>query len=71
MFLKEQTNFITEWLNKISEALDKQCSLDEAKDNISFLDRYPMDVGLEKLGPQLQHMNIERLYNVLSRNRSN
>lgn len=69
-YIKEQTDFIKEWLNKINESLQKNWSLEEAKENISFLARYPMDVGLANLGPRLQLMNIERLYTLLSKNRN-
>ena len=40
------------------------CSEDEAKERISFLDRYPMDIGLEDWGPDVQKMNIDRLYDL-------
>ena len=45
-------------------------SLEEAKERISFLDRYPMDWGLDKLGERLQHMNIERLYRFFAEEQS-
>ena len=61
-YVPQQASFIREWLDAIENALAKQWSLEEAKEKISFVDRYPMDLGLEELGPRLQQMNVDRLY---------
>ena len=37
-------------------------TLEEAQQRISFLDRYPMGAGMEAFGPELQKMNVARLY---------
>ena len=34
-------------------------------EKISFLDRYPMDIGLDAIGPEVQRMNVDRLYDLL------
>ena len=61
-YVEEQISFIREWLNQVREAVKKKWSLEEAKERISFLDRYPVDAGLEGKGEWVQHINIERLY---------
>jgi hypothetical protein len=61
-YLDEQASFIREWIASIKEAIKKGWSLEEAQKRISFLDRYPMGQGLEAFGPELQKMNVARLY---------
>ncbi len=36
---------------------------------LSFLDRYPMGQGLEAFGPELQKMNVARLYALIAEGR--
>ena len=64
-YLKEQASFIREWVEAVSDAIKQGLSKEEAKAKISFLDRYPMDIGLAWRGPQVQGMNVERLYDLL------
>ena len=64
-YIDEQASFIREWIEAVEEAIRKGWSLEEAQERISFLDRYPMDRGLEKAGERLKRMNVERLYKVL------
>ena len=64
-YLKEQASFIRDWLEAVSEAIKQGFSKEEAKARISFLDRYPMDIGLDWKGSQVQEMNVERLYDLL------
>lgn len=64
-YLGEQASFIQEWVDEVRKAIEKGLSREEAMDTISFLDRYPMDLGLERLGPVLQRMNVGRLYDLL------
>ncbi len=66
-YLKEQASFIREWVEAASDAIKQGLSKEEAKAKISFLDRYPMDIGLAWKGPQVQEMNVERLYDLLKR----
>jgi len=61
-YLDEQASFIKEWIASIQEAIKKGWSLEEAQKRISFLDRFPMGTGLEAFGPELQKMNVARLY---------
>ena len=64
-YLKEQTSFIEEWVEAVREAIKQGFSKEEAKARISFLDRYPMDIGIESRGPEVQRMNVEQLYDLL------
>ena len=61
-YLNKQASFIKEWIASIQEAIKKGWTLEEAQKRISFLDRYPMGTGLEAFGPELQKMNVTRLY---------
>jgi len=61
-YLKKQASFIKEWIAAIKEAIQKGWSLEEAQQRISFLARFPMGQGLEAFGPELQKMNVARLY---------
>ncbi|MBU2497617.1 MAG: MBL fold metallo-hydrolase, partial [Proteobacteria bacterium] len=64
-YVKEQAAFIEEWVEAVREAISQGLSKEEAQAGISFLDRYPMDIGIEAMGPQVQQMNVGRLYDVL------
>lgn len=61
-YLKEQTAFIEEWIEAVRKAKRQGLSKEEAQAKISFLDRYPMDIGLEEKGPNVQRVNVARLY---------
>jgi glyoxylase-like metal-dependent hydrolase (beta-lactamase superfamily II) len=64
-YLAEQSGFIEEWMEAVKEAIRQGLSKEEARAKISFLDRYPMDMGMADHGPELQRMNVDRLYDVL------
>jgi hypothetical protein len=34
---------------------------------ISFLDRFPVDIGQEYMGPKVQQLNVSALYDHLTR----
>lgn len=62
-YLKEQTAFIEEWLSAVKEAKKQGLSKEEAQAKISFIDRYPMDVGLTRARAlEVQRMNVDRLW---------
>ena len=61
-YIDEQASFIREWISAVKEAVSKGWSMEEAQERISFLDRYPMGMGMDEFGPELQKMNIARLY---------
>jgi len=61
-YLDEQAAFIKEWIAAVKDAVEKGWSVEEAQERISFLDRYPMGGSMEEFGPELQKMNVARLY---------
>ena len=66
-YLPELASFIQEWINTIKDAIAKGWSKEEALERISFLDRYPMDVGEPKMGPEVQRWNVGKLYDLFSK----
>jgi glyoxylase-like metal-dependent hydrolase (beta-lactamase superfamily II) len=66
-YIPEQIAFIQEWVETVKEAIRKGLTKEEAQAQISFLDRYPMDVGHpEERGLEVQRMNVGRLYDLYS-----
>jgi cyclase len=64
-YIPEQIAFIQEWVDTVKEAIRKGLTKEEAQAKISFLDRYPMDVGHpEERGFELQRLNVGRLYDL-------
>lgn len=66
-YIPEMKGFIQAWVDAVSGAIDRGLSLEEAKSQISLLDRYPMQPGHEAMGPMLQEWNVTRLYEVLQK----
>ena len=66
-YIPEMKTMIQDWIDAVSDAINKGMSLEEAQDNVSLLDRYPMGPGMESMGPMLQRMNVTRLYEVLKK----
>ncbi len=66
-YLKEQAAFIQDWMEAVRKAIRRGLSRKEAQEEISFLDRYPMDVGLAATGPEVMRRNAGRLYDLLSK----
>ncbi|MEW6185847.1 MAG: MBL fold metallo-hydrolase [Thermodesulfobacteriota bacterium] len=61
-YLDEQASFIQDWISALKDAVKAGWTLEEAQKRISFLDRYPMGAGMEAFGPELQKINVARLY---------
>ena len=66
-YIPEMSAFIQDWINAVSAAIDQGMSLEEAQEKISFLDRYPADVGIESMMKEVQRWNVARLYEVLKK----
>ncbi len=64
--LKEQETFIRDWIAAVKDAKKKGWTKEESIGRISLLDRYPVAPGTEAMGPELQKMNVSRLYDVLT-----
>ena len=65
-YLDEQALFIKEWIAVVKDAIKKGWSLEESREGISLLHRYPMSDGMEDFGPELQKMNVSRLYSLIT-----
>ena len=50
-YLPEQAAVIEEWVDTVRRALERGLTKEQAAEEISFLDRYPMGQGLDFLGP--------------------
>ncbi|MGB2885773.1 MAG: MBL fold metallo-hydrolase [Dehalococcoidia bacterium] len=64
-YLKEQASFIREWMCAVKRAFEQGLTKEEAQTQISFLDRYPMDTGLEFMDLLVQQLNVARLYDLV------
>ena len=65
-YLDEQGSFIQEWIDMVKGAMERGMSREQAAEGLSLLDRYPMDVGIDFMGPTVMKWNASRLYDVLS-----
>jgi len=66
-YFAKQSAFIQEWIAAVAAGMAKGWNKKECVARISFLDRYPVDIGQEKSGPMIQQLNVERLYDFLSK----
>ncbi len=65
-YIPKQSAFIREWVTAVAVGMAKGWSLQECLKRISFLDRFPVDIGQEDAGPMIQQKAVERIYNFLS-----
>jgi len=61
-YLPEMSDFIQAWIDTVSAAIDRRLSLEEAQDQVSLIDRYPVGAGMEAMAEMIQRMNVERVY---------
>lgn len=66
-YLSVQSAFLREWLAAVSVGIAKGWSKEECVGRISFLDRFPVDIGQEYMGPRVQELNVSALYDYLTR----
>lgn len=64
-YIPKQSAFIREWVTAVAVGIAKGWSLGECIKRISFLDRFPVDIGQESMGPMIQQRAVERIYNFL------
>jgi cyclase len=64
--LDVQKAFLMEWLTAIQVAISKGWSKQQCLEKISFLDRFPVDIGQEYMGQHVTDNNISVLYDKLS-----
>ena len=66
-YVQVQSAFLREWIAAVAVGIGKGWSKEECVKRISFLDRFPVDVGQEYMGPRVQEMNASALYDWLTR----
>lgn len=65
-YLDEQGAFIQEWVALVQRAIAQGMTKHDAVDTLSMLDRYPMDVEIDFMGPMVMQWNVSRLWDVLT-----
>ena len=68
-YIPLQSAFIREWVTAVALGIAKGWSREECVKRISFLDRFPVDIGQEYMGPRVQELNVTALYDYLIKNR--
>lgn len=66
-YISVQSAFIREWVTAVALGISKGWSKEECIRRISFLDRFPVDIGQEFMGPKVQEMNVTALYGFLTK----
>jgi len=64
-YIKKQSAFIRRWVTTVAEGIAQGWSKEECVKKINFLDHYPMDIGLDHLGPRVQKVNVENIFDFL------
>jgi glyoxylase-like metal-dependent hydrolase (beta-lactamase superfamily II) len=64
-YIDKQSAFIREWVTAVAQGIARGWSKEECVRRISFLDRYPVDVGQESAGPMIQQRAVERIFDFL------
>ncbi len=66
-YVNVQSAFLREWMTSVAVGISKGWSKEECIKRISFLDRFPVDIGQEYMGPRVQEMNVSALYDYLTK----
>jgi cyclase len=66
-YIQVQSAFLREWIAAVAVGIAKGWSKEESMKRISFLDRFPVDIGQDYMGPRVQEMNVSALYDWLTR----
>lgn len=64
--LDVQKAFLLEWVTAVQVGIAKGWSRQECVKRISFLDRFPVDIGQEYMGEHVTTHNVEALYDKLT-----
>jgi cyclase len=67
-YIKVQRSIIYEWIAAVASGIQKGWSLDECIANISFADRWPVDIGQAESMEYIQRTNVVKCYNYLTKN---
>jgi cyclase len=62
-----QAAFLREWTTAVALGIARGWTKSECMERISFLDRFPVDIGQEYMGPKVQQLNVAALYDYLTR----
>jgi glyoxylase-like metal-dependent hydrolase (beta-lactamase superfamily II) len=65
-YIAVQRAFIYEWIAAVANGIGKGWSQDECIKNISFADRYPVDIGQDEMMEYIQRTNVIKCYNYLT-----
>ena len=65
-YIPKQRAFIYEWIAAVAKGIEKGWDLDECIANISFADRFPMDIGQEETMGYVQRTNVIKCYHYLT-----
>jgi len=65
-YIPVQSAFIREWVTAVAVGIARGWNVEECVKNISFLDRFPVDIGQEHMGPRVQELNVRALYDYLT-----
>ena len=65
-YIPKQRAFIYEWIAAVAKGVEKGWDLDECIANISFADRFPMDIGQEETMGYVQRTNVIKCYHYLT-----
>ena len=65
-YVDVQSAFIREWIAAVAVGISKGWSKEECIKRISFLNRFPVDIGQEYMGPRVQEMNVSALFDYLT-----
>jgi cyclase len=66
-YVNVQSAFIREWITAVAVGISKGWSKEECIKRISFLDRFPVDIGQEYMGARVQEMNVSALFDYLTK----
>ena len=64
-YIPKQSAFIREWVTAVALGIARGWSKEECMEKISFLDRFPVDIGQESAGPMIQQKASARIYDFL------
>jgi cyclase len=67
-YIPKQGAFIREWVTAVAVGIANGWTREQCAERISFLDRFPMDIGQQSVGPLIQRLNVERLFDLLQGN---
>lgn len=65
-YIAKQRSFIYEWIDAVGKGIAKGWDMDTCVRNISFADRYPMDIGQPESMEYVQRTNVIRCYKYLT-----